>query len=86
MWPSSEWLGMEVPPRSGTLGSTVMNSRTRAPALRPRTTWGGQHGHSRSAPVPLCPPQLGDSAGTLWDPPTCPKRMEMFAMDLRERG
>ena len=34
-------LGMQQPPDSGMQGLRVMYSKTRAPALSPRTTWGG---------------------------------------------
>ena len=34
-------LGMQQPPASGMHGLRVMYSNTRAPALSPRTTWGG---------------------------------------------
>lgn len=44
---------MESPPRSGTGGSNLSSSKTRAPALRPRTTCGGQQEHLM---VPQTPP------------------------------
>lgn len=48
MWPSREWLGMDFPPRSATLGSSVSSSKTRAPALSPRTTCGDGGGSTPS--------------------------------------
>lgn len=91
MRPSREWLGMEPPPRSATLGSSVSSSNTRAPALRPRTTCGDSGGSTPGLPKPCTqpwgqqepPPHLPAPAGWRCWPRTCRCRRGEAELRLR---